>query len=855
LPSPAQIKGDFSENMPTTAEQANCTTAPTTAANNAIHFLVCDPVTRKPYAGNKLPSVDPTAVNILNYLTKILPAQQPAHTGDTRYTYRTRGPVPEQNEEYLIKTDHQLTQAHRLTLSYFMLNYKVRINPLSPSTNMLTQLWSYSNYANKQQNANLSDVWTVNSRTVNQFWLNYTRQNGGRDPVSGDPTKKTLADFGSDFGVVGTPSLPDINVTGVEGFHLGQAITGPKAGANVYGVRDVLSTTRGRHSLYLGGEAGLEKDFQLTSLFNYGTFTFSSANAGTASARTTNGLSDFLAGVPASMQQDTGLYANANWYSYGLFAQDDWRILPNLTLNLGLRYDWQQAPTDPQHMQANFTPGVQSHAFPNVSIVGKTGPQLAPIGMLFPGDPGVPIGGVNTPLNHVSPRVGFAYDPYGTGKTVFHGAAGLFFGGISGNEWEFPSNFAPYAVRNSYSKVVSLTHPYTGDPTEFPTGANPYPSLAFNAKSGSATFLPFNQIVAFDPNYRWPYSIMLNFGFQQQFGNSFSMSVYYVGSLNRKTPLYNDINGPQFNITPAGTSGASCTDLTQACGYANTSATTNNRRPLNSKFGASAAAPLYSNVFLIRSNQNSNYNGLQVTLEQRLTRHVSAKGYYSWSKTLQSNTLDATSGLNGTFVDANYPQLEYRQRSDQDRRHMMTMSFVWKPDYFDHFNRFVRTTLNGWTVSGIWTANSGQPFTVTTGVDNYFSGLGNNRPSIVPGKTPHTLTNRSRVAEMAQWFDTSAYCRPGTDAGCPGVGPLGLLGNSRPAQLDVPGYRNVDGSLFRNFAVHESVQFQLRGEVSNVFNLVNLGTPSAAMNSSTYGQITGSGGTQRIIQVGGRILF
>jgi outer membrane receptor protein involved in Fe transport len=855
LPSPAQIKGDFSENMPTTAEQANCTTAPTTAANNAIHFLVCDPVTRKPYAGNKLPSVDPTAVNILNYLTKILPAQQPAHTGDTRYTYRTRGPVPEQNEEYLIKTDHQLTQAHRLTLSYFMLNYKVRINHLSPSTNMLTQLWSYSNYANKQQNANLSDVWTVNSRTVNQFWLNYTRQNGGRDPVSGDPTKKTLADFGSDFGVVGTPSLPDINVTGVEGFHLGQAITGPKAGANVYGLRDVLSTTRGRHSLYLGGEAGLEKDFQLTSLFNYGTFTFSSANAGTASARTTNGLSDFLAGVPASMQQDTGLYANANWYSYGLFAQDDWRILPNLTLNLGLRYDWQQAPTDPQHMQANFTPGVQSHAFPNVSIVGKTGPQLAPIGMLFPGDPGVPIGGVNTPLNHVSPRVGFAYDPYGTGKTVFHGAAGLFFGGISGNEWEFPSNFAPYAVRNSYSKVVSLTHPYTGDPTEFPTGANPYPSLAFNAKSGSATFLPFNQIVAFDPNYRWPYSIMLNFGFQQQFGNSFSMSLYYVGSLNRKTPLYNDINGPQFNITPAGTSGASCTDLTQACGYANTSATTNNRRPLNSKFGASAAAPLYSNVFLIRSNQNSNYNGLQVTLEQRLTRHVSAKGYYSWSKTLQSNTLDATSGLNGTFVDANYPQLEYRQRSDQDRRHMMTMSFVWKPDYFDHFNRFVRTTLNGWTVSGIWTANSGQPFTVTTGVDNYFSGLGNNRPSIVPGKTPHTLTNRSRVAEMAQWFDTSAYCRPGTDAGCPGVGPLGLLGNSRPAQLDVPGYRNVDGSLFRNFAVHESVQFQLRGEVSNVFNLVNLGTPSAAMNSSTYGQITGSGGTQRIIQVGGRILF
>jgi hypothetical protein len=855
LPSDAQIRGDFAENMPTVAEQPNCTTAPTAAANTAVHFLVCNPATRQPYAGNKLPSVDPTAVNILNYIKSVLPAQQPKRTGDTRYTYRTRGALPEQNEEYLIKTDHQLTQSHRLTFSYFLLNYKVRINPVSPSTNMLTQLWSYSNYANKQQNANVSDVWTISPRTVNQFWVNYTRQNGGRNPVSGDPTKQTLADFGSDLGVVGTPSLSDINVTGVEGFRLGQAITGPKAGANVYGIRDVLSTTRGKHTLYFGGEAGLEKDFQLTSLSNYGAFTFSTANAGTAAARTTNALSDFIAGIPATMAQDTGLYANANYFSYGVFAQDDWRILPNLTLNLGVRYDWQQAPTDPQQMQTNFSPGAQSHAFQNVSIIGKTGPQLAPVGLLFPGDPGVPKGGVFTPLNHVSPRLGFAYDPYGDGRTVIHGAAGLFFGGISGNQWEFPSNFAPYAVRNTYSKVVSLTHPYSGDPTEFPTGTNPYPGLSFSRASNSATFLPLNQIVAFDPNYRWPYSMQLNLGVQQQLTNSLAVSIYYVGSFNRKNPIYNDINGPQFNITSRNTSGASCTDLTQACAYANTSNTVNNRRPLNSQFGLSAANPAYSNVFIIRSNQNSNYNGLQVTIEQRITHHVSARGYYSWSKTLQSNNLDSTGGLNGTFVDANYPQLEYRQRSDQDRRHMMTMSFVWKPDYFDSYNRFVKTALNGWTVTGIWTANSGQPFTVTTGVDNYFSGLGNNRPSVIPGKTPRTLPTSSRVGEMAQWFDTSVYCRPGVDAGCPGLGPLGLLGNTRPMQLDVPGYRNVDASLVRSFDLHESLKFQLRGEVSNVFNLVSLGTPSAAMNSTTFGQITGSGGNQRIIQVGGRILF
>ncbi len=867
LPSDAQVTGDFSENLPTTAEQSSCNAAPTAAANTAVHFLVCHPTSFSPvtgagtalvpYAGNKLPAVDATAVNILKYLKANLPAQQPAQpaSGDTRYTYRTRSPLPEQNEEYLLKTDHQITQSHRLTLSYFLLNYKVRV---VPST--FTQAWSYSNYANKQQNASISDTWTVSGRTVNQFYVTYGRQYGGRiaNPQS------SLADFGSDLGVVGSPSRPNIAVGGVEGFTLGQSITGPKAGANVYGIRDVLSTTRGKHTLFLGGEAGLEKDFQLTLLNNYGTFAFNTGN-GTGAARTTNGLSDFLAGIPTTMGQDTPLYANANYFSYGFFAQDDWRIRTNLTFNLGVRYDFQQAPTDNKRMQTNFVPGAQSHAFNTVKIIGIPSATLAPLGLQFPGDPGVPKGGVYSPINHVSPRLGFAFDPHGTGKTVFHGAAGLFFGGISGNMWEYPSNYSPYAVRSSFNKVVSLTHPYQNDATEFPGGINPFPSLTFDYASKSASFLALNQVVAFDPNYRWPYAIQANFGVQQQLGNSTAVSINYVGNYNRKSPIYNDINAPTFNINPnTGLSGPSCFvagsttvgDTSRPCGYGNSSATVNNRRPLNSPaYGGSAATPIYSNVWIIRGNQNSNYNGLQVSVEQRLTHRVSGRGYYTWSRTLQSNNLDSTGSTNGTFVDANYPQLEYRQRSDQDRRHQFTASIVWKPDYFDHSNRAARSVLNGWTITTIATANSGAPFTVTTGVDNYFSGLGNNRPSVIPGKFERRLPNGgSRVAAMNQWFDTTAYCTAGVN-GCPGVGPLNLLGNTRPMTLDAPGYRNVDASLLRTFPLRERLKFELRGEFSNVFNLTNLSAPVATINSTNFGRITGSSGNNRIIQVGGRMSF
>ena len=560
VPSVAEMGGNFSENTPTQAGDPAitstnaCSKAPTAADNTAIQFWVCNRATGFPYANNTLPTLDPTVQNILKYLANGNLTGTIANTGhltrngqpgvivgDTIYTHREYDPAPQTNDEYLIKTDHQLTPSHRVTLSYFL--YKSSVASLPGG---LTSSWTYSDYAATQQNANVSDTWTISPRTVNQAWLSYTRQFAGRIPV---PDNSTFADFGSDFGISGTPSRGQISDT--NWFGLTQAITGPKAGTNQYGARDVLNTTRGKHTLYLGGEAGLEKDFQQTSLDNYGVFGFTTA----AGALTNYSLSNFIAGEPNSMEQDTGEYADANYFNYAAFAQDDWHVLHNLTLNLGIRYDWQQAPTDTQNRETNFTPGVQSHAFTTVNISGKTGNQLAPIGMLFPGDPGVPKGGAFTPLYHASPRVGFSWDPLGNGKTVVHGAAGVFFGGIAGNLWELPSNFAPYAVRPTFSKVTSITHPYANDPTEFPGGTNPFPTLTFTPGTGTASFLALNQISSMDAHFKWPFTYQLNFGIQQQINSGLAVGVNYVGSLNRRQPHYEDLNPAQFNITATGTSG------------------------------------------------------------------------------------------------------------------------------------------------------------------------------------------------------------------------------------------------------------------------------------------------------------
>ena len=152
--------------------------------------------------------------------------------------------------------------------------------------------------------------------------------------------------------------------------------------------------------------------------------------------------------------------------------------------------------------------------------------------------------------------------------------------------------------------------------------------------------------------------------------------------------------------------------------------------------------------------------------------------------------------------------------------------------------------------------NSGNPITITSGNDDNVDGVNNDRPNLLPGTSERLLgAHRSRQEEMAEWFDTSVYCRAGTSGCTAGGGPSGLDGLVRAGSLDGPGYKNVDASLFRNFTLHEGISFQFRGEATNVFNFVNLSNPGGNFGStSSFGQISGAGGMRRL-QVGGRLIF
>jgi outer membrane receptor protein involved in Fe transport len=298
--------------------------------------------------------------------------------------FQVTEPNPLDSNEVTGKVDHSISDMNRLTASYYW-NRGQEIEGLSG-----TLPWSRRQFNWQQQNVNVGDTWTVSATTINDLRLTYMRNFGGRL----NTPEMSLGDLGSAYQIQGQPSLPQIAVSGY--FTLGQAIAGPVAGSNYYGIRELLSINRGSHSLKLGGDFSLEKFIHDTTLNNYGVFNFDASKTG-------NALADFLLGVPVTMNQDTPITKIDNgWYS-GLFIQDDWRIHPRFTLNLGLRYDYQTPVTDPHDRKLTFIEGRQSTVVPN-----------APLGLLFPGDEGIPRSIINPDRNNFAPRVGFAWDPKAT---------------------------------------------------------------------------------------------------------------------------------------------------------------------------------------------------------------------------------------------------------------------------------------------------------------------------------------------------------------------------------------------------------------------------------------------------------
>ena len=768
VPTALERAGDFRQSGTLPKDPATGTTlaTATTISCNSVNGVIC---------ANR---IDPVALKIL---TDYIPLANSVNPNGTP-GWQGNVPLPTNTDEFLVKVDHQLNDPHRLSFTYFTTAGSQTFFPGSGNLPWATQDFSW-----RQHNANLSDVWVIGADKVNQVWLTYTRSFGGRINVPG----LTLKDLGSSFTPQGEGSLPQITVNGF--FTLSNAIGGPTAGTNLYSLRDVFSWNKGNHSLKLGGEITLNKDIQETLLNNYGVFAFNNTATG-------NAFADFLLGIPSTLTQDAPVTGLTNTWYTALFLQDDYRVNSKLTLNLGLRWEVQTPPTDPQNRFVNYVPGQQSTVKP-----------LAPVGALFYGDAGVERGGIPTTYKHVSPRLGFAYDPFGDGKTSIRGAMGMFYGSISGNEWNTMTNFQPFSTRLSFTNLnrrgtgATLASPYANY-----VGGNPFPY--------NGSFTNGGGFFAVAPDFEFPRTLQANFSVQRQITSKLTMGAAYIRSAARKLPFGRDVNYPVVNATAS-----------------NAGANVLARRP-NPAFGA---------VTVLDSDQSADYEGLQITSSFRFNKLFSYSGFYTLSKTTSSVQLhnNTTQGL-----AQNYSNLDAEKgNADTDQRHVFSMSFNFQPDFYKGSNRFAKGLLNGWSISPIVKIRSGRPFTVTNGgVDANLDGVATTDRARLTGISPY-LDNPT----AAMWFNTAAFAQNAVVTG------VATEGTSPRNFLYGPGFRVVDLALSRDFKFGERFRLRLRGEGTNVLNLVNLGQPNAsvpATTSTTFGTIT-DGGAMRVLQFGARFTF
>jgi hypothetical protein len=749
---------------------------------SASRTIPTDPATGQPFACNGVVGVicpdriDPVASRIIKDYIPLSNVAGGIWQGYVASPYNTN--------EALLKIDHQLNATHRFSGSYF---WTAGENDVHAGSGNLP--WALYHFNWRQHNLNLSDTWVVSQNKINQLWFSFNRNFGGRLNLP----EKSLTDLGSAFILQGAPALPQITVSGY--FTLTNAIGGPEAGGDFYSLRDVFSWTRAKHSIKLGGELSYNKTIQDTLLNNYGVFTFNNSV-------TKNALADFMVGIPSNLTQDAPVRALWNsWYG-AAFLQDDFRLASNLTLNLGLRWDVQTPGTDPENRFTTYAAGQQSTAHPD-----------APLGLLFYGDQGVERGVISTAWNHVSPRAGLVWDPFGDGKTSIRAAAGIFYGSISGNEWNTMTNYQPWSTRLTFvntgkgvnaagvAQGATLSNPYTNYP-----GGTPFPYKGSYTVGGS-TF-------GVDLGFKWAHAYQTNIGIQRELFSRMAIGAAYIGTFNRNLPFGRDVNYPVATAT----------------------ATTGNvlaRRP-NQAFGQ---------VLLLASDQKSDYNGLQLTLNMRQWHNVSFNSFYTWSHTntsaqLQNNT---TQGL-----AQNYTKLadEYG-RADTDQRHAFGLNLNWEIDYYKGHNRFLDLVLNGWRLSPIIKLRSGLPFTVTNGnVDANLDGQTNDRAQQVSDPKVDNPT-------PAMWFNPAAFVQNKAVTGVP------VDGNTPRNSIEGPGYKVVDLAVSRDFRLPKG-RLTFRAEATNALNIVNYGQPGASVpsgtTSTTFGVIR-SARAMRQVQLGVRWTF
>ena len=744
---------------------------PLTAAERAGDFSAAtgalnDPLTGAPFPGRQIPAnrFDPIAKAL------IAPNYMPLPNGPNGVLITTF-PQPQNNDQGVTRVDYNLGR-HTIDGRY---NYNLA-QQISTAGNVPTYL-PLDNRA-KVQSIAVGDTFILRPELLNQLRLSFNRVSATVNNLN----RINLADLGGNFPVLGPKIPPAITVSGRVTLGDGSSVDNVTVNES-YQVDENINWTHGRHALKTG--VGLLRLRYLNRSFfqTMGVFTMSGLISG-------NPAADFLLGraqtltVASPVLEQAGLQFNSYYY-----AQDDWKISPRLTLNLGLRYELPIPWVHPHDYWGTLRIGQKSTLIPT-----------APVGMVFPGDPGVPRGIIQTDKNNFAPRIGFAWDPFGNGRTSIRGAYGIFYETI--NSDVIQNTGQPYRYTFTFNQPVSLVDPLRGQP--------PIP-LTLNLTN--PVFTGLQQLFYPDPGLRSPYVQNFNLNVQREIVRDLAVQVGYFGKLGRKLLMGIATNPGIYGP------GATLANL-------------DSRRLLEPGFG---------NDTKIASEANSSYNSLQVQVNKRFSHHFEAAGAYTWSRSLDQASAISLGGAVPNIFDLHTQW----GLSDFYAKHIASFSWVWEMPGRGLPSPVLRMAIGGWQLNGLVSMRSGTPVNVVTGADNALSGTSNQRPNV--NGNPLLSSDRPRAARIQAWFDRTVFSAPAA----------GTYGNAGRNALIGPSEATTNLAVFKNFRIpgREGLRLQFRSEFFNLLNSVNLSNPNATVSSGAQmGRITSSG-SARVIQFALKFLF
>jgi hypothetical protein len=782
---------------------------------------------------------DPVAVHTLQYI----PAANTSQGGQPYYA-TSAFPQTLNDDKGGLRIDDK-TSFGSLFGYYFRDHY----NYTNPYNSVNIPGWAQAFLGNTQM-LNLGLTTTFGNSAVNDIRLVYLRDKlvGGKG-VQGEGISLSSLGFNTPWNSTGGIGVIDPTQEGVPLIVLNNYAFGASAGAQfqtngTYQIIDNVTKVIGRHSVQFGIDAHYDEIENLYPAgINNGFFDFNGGETGLDFA-------DYLLGAVNGFYQAAQSRLDSRSKYVGLYAQDRWRATPSLTINYGLRYEYDTPWYDTQNKLTTIVPGEQSQSFPN-----------APLGVVVPGDPGIPKTISPTQNLHFAPRVGFAYAPNfsdgflsklfgGPGKSSIRAGYGLFYQSFADVETFSNSGSAPYGESWGSPVPPIFNSPFIDRATGHFEGIKfpfyfPPPNV-----SPSNPDTSYNWAQAEPLSNRWfyhknvlPYTQDFELSLQRQIGSSTVVSVGYVGTVGRHLMTLEEANPGNQALCLQLNNPANVAPGTPTCGpfQENATYTTAGGQTIYGTRAPFGSTYFSSNTYMI-SAATSSYNSLQASIKHTdkygnlLISYTHAKALGNSSDDFD-NTNPLDPGLSRGLSLANVPN-------------DLTLSYTVKlPFELLAHNRAVSPLVSGWALSGITTFASGPPVQIKETDDRSLVGANGtsiDEPSFASNGSPLFIDKNPR--------DGKAYVNYNFFA----EEPLGQFGSSPPEFFAGPGINNFDMALMKDTKIGESKMVQFRAEAFNIFNHAQFQSQSVNGNYSsgagTFGYVTGAA-NPRVMQVALKFLF